>query len=397
MRLPVVYNCCGRVSLKDKWFIEFYVRNPRNQRMVRFKKYKGINRYHSFKERSEAAEKMRQYWTNKLFAGWSPFADKNIIYDDNLEYQTAIKNYRKMVSKNGTFRFYASKYIDKKSRELEPASISTYRSRLRIFDAWLENKGLAAADVSCITHRELVAFSNHIINVTKLSKTTVQNYQNLLKEVFDVVRKERSQYPNPCFDLPGTRRVNDTAAHPIHERDIAVFKKLIATKDPQLWMACCFVYYCFLRPRKELRLLRVGDIDFGRAVIRVRAANAKTDLARVVSIPMVFLQQLRGYNLHNYHRSFYVIGKGGKPGPQPVSYNNMSARWVKFRRELGMPEEYKMYSWKHTGNGRAAVAGIPMRDLQEQNGHSTVQMTEKYLKNIHGARSEQIINRFPEL
>lgn len=398
IRLPQIFNCGGRCSSKDQWFIEFYIRNPRNNKMVRFKKYKGINKFHTLKERNEAAEKMKKYWTDKIRSGWSPFNDPNVIYDDNLEYQTAIKHYRKMKASNGTFRFYASKFLDFKSGELEPASLSTYRSRLRIFDGWLEGQGLNDVDVSCINNQVLIDFSWHIINNVELSRSTVLNYQNLLKEVFDNVRKERKQFPNPCFELPMTRRVCDSPAMPIQDADIPEFKKIISENDRQLWMACQFIYYCFIRPRKELRFLKIGDIDFGRGIIRIRPENAKTDKSRVVSIPEVFLRELRNkYKLHEYNRNFFVIGKKGVPGPSPVSYNNMSNRWVAFRRRLGMPEEYKMYSWKHTGNGRAARAGISLFDLQGQNGHSTVAQTEEYLCNIEGKRSEQIVNSFPEL
>ncbi len=398
VRLPQIYDCDGRISEKDDWFIEFYVRNPKTDRMQRFKKYKGINKFHTHNERLQAAKERKEYWTGKLKAGWTPFNDGSVIYEDSIGFQTAIKNYRKLKSKNGTFRFYASKYIDFKRAELEPSSISTYTSRLRIFDAWLEGQQLNGTDVSCITNQVMVDFSWHIINNVELSRTTVQNYQNLLKEVFDHVRKERKQFPNPCFELPMTRRVNDSAALPIQEMDIPVFKKKISKEDSQLWMACQFVYYCFLRPRKELRFLKIGDIDFGRSVVRVRSANAKTDITRVVTVPDVFMKELRQvYKLHTFPRDFYVIGKKRLPGPECVSYNNMGNRFADFRKELYMPKEYVMYSWKHTGNGRAALKGIPMRDLQGQNGHTTVQMTEVYIKNINGMRSDKIISEFPPL
>ena len=64
---------------------------------------------------------------------------------------------------------------------------------------------------------------------------------------------------------------------------------------------------------------------------------------------------------------------------------------------MNMPMEYKMYSWKHTGNIRADDSGIPRRELQNQNGHTTIQTTEVYMKNRRGVRSENIIERFPEL
>ncbi len=129
-------------------------------------------------------------------------------------------------------------------------------------------------------------------------------------------------------------------------------------------MAICFEYYCFLRPRKEIRLLRISDIDFGRGMINVRFENAKTD-GRWVNIPRQFLQLMREkYKLHTYPRHFYVIGKKGEPGTDCVSINNLSDRFVRFSRKLNMPETYKMYSWKHTGNIRADNAGIPTRETQ---------------------------------
>ena len=252
----LIYDAGG--SLKEKWYIEFYARNPRTGKMERQRKFKGINKFHSLKQRKEAAEEMRMYWTDKLRTGWSPFTDTNIIYDDNLEYQTFIKNYRVAKSKNGTFRFYASKYIDHIANEVEDTTISTYRSKLRLFDAWLEGQDIKDADISCITHSVMVRFFVFIIEERELSKVSVDNYRILLSAVFDYVRKERKQFPNPCIELPGTKRINDSSADPIHEDDIPIFKKAIKEQDPQLWLAICLEYYCFLRPRKEIRFLRIS-------------------------------------------------------------------------------------------------------------------------------------------
>ena len=395
IKLPVIYDAGG--SLKEKWYVEFYVRNPRTGKMERQRKFKGINKYHSLKQRKEAAEEMRKYWTDKLRAGWSPFTDTNIIYDDNLEYQTFIKNYRVAKSKNGTFRFYASKYIDYIANEVEDTTISTYRSKLRLFDAWLEGQTIKDADISCITHSVMVRFFIFIIEERELSKVSVDNYRILLSAVFDFVRKERKQYPNPCIELPGTKRINDSSADPIHDDDIPIFKKAIQEQDPQLWLAICFEYYCFLRPRKEIRFLRISDIDFGRGMINVRFENAKTD-GRWVNIPRQFLQLMREkYKLHTYPRHFYVIGKKGEPGPDCVSINNLSDRFVRFRRKLNMPETYKMYSWKHTGNIRADNAGIPTRETQFQNGHTSIVTTERYMRKRRAMPSPNIINCFPEI
>ncbi len=395
IKLPVIYDAGG--DLSKKWFIIFYVRDPRTGRLERQRIAKGINKFHTLKARKAAAEEMRQYWTDKLKSGWTPFTDESVIYDDNLEYQTFIKNYRTTKSRNGTFRYYASKYIDSIRTEIEDTTVSTYRSKLRLFDAWLESQDMNEADISVICQPVMVRFMTFIIEERELSKVSVDNYRILLNAVFEYVRKERKQYPNPCIELPGTKRINDSAAEPIRDSDIIIFKEEIFKTDPQLWLAICFEYYCFLRPRKEIRLLKLGDIDFGRGLIKVRYENAKTS-ERWVNIPQTFLQLMREtYKLHNYPRHYFVFGSKGEPGPKKLSINNLSNRFVRFRRKLDMPEMYKLYSWKHTGNIRADEAGIPRRELQIQNGHTSIQTTEIYMKNKRGVASPNIVSSFPEL
>lgn len=59
--------------------------------------------------------------------------------------------------------------------------------------------------------------------------------------------------------------------------------------------------------------------------------------------------------------------------------------------------EYKLYSWKHTGNVRADDAGIPRNELQNQNGHTSMVTTEIYMRNKKGTPSKNIIENFPPL
>ena len=119
-----------------------------------------------------------------------------------------------------------------------------------------------------------------------------------------------------------------------------------------------------MRPRKEIRFLKIGDIDFGRGMIKVREENAKTT-GRFVNIPKQFMKLMREtFRLHTYPRTFFVIGKTGEPGPECVSINNLSDRFVKYRRKLKMPETYKMYSWKHTGNMHSFLQILRKRFFQ---------------------------------
>ena len=70
IRLPEIQNLDGNLS--KQWYVEFYVRSPYSNKMERFRKFQGINIFKMFNERSEAAEKMKQYWLDKLRSGWLP-------------------------------------------------------------------------------------------------------------------------------------------------------------------------------------------------------------------------------------------------------------------------------------------------------------------------------------
>ena len=51
--------------------------------------------------------------------------------------------------------------------------------------------------------------------------------------------------------------------------------------------------------------------------------------------------------------------------------------------------------WKHTGNSLAADSDINMLALRDQNGHTSVQTTEIYLKHKLGVVNKEIQNKFP--
>jgi integrase len=393
IKLPVLFDAGGDVS--KHWYILFYVRNPRNNKLERQRIKKGINIYSNAKARYLAADKIMNELKEKLIQGWSPLLDENVIYDDNLEFQTYIKNYRNLKSKNGTFRYYASKFMDFIKNKLEESTLATYRSKLRLFDAWLEGNSLNQVDVTAINNRVMVKFFTFIIEERKLSKISITKYRQILGQVFNYVKKERKQYLNPCYDLPETNRINDNTPQPIQEYDIVKFKKEILEKDQQLWLAICFEYYCFIRPGKELRLLKVGDLDLGRGTIRINSVNSKT-VERVIGIPDNFLLELReNESLMGALRKDYIFSKNGMPGGVALGKNNLRFRFAKIRENMGMPEMYKFYSWKHTGNVRAEISGISLRDLQFQNGHASSKTTENYLKNKRKISSERIIKTFP--
>ncbi|UBM58207.1 phage integrase SAM-like domain-containing protein [Marinilongibacter aquaticus] len=172
--------------------------------------------------------------------------------------------------------------------------------------------------------------------------------------------------------------------------------KQAAVKDPQLWLAVQFIYYTAIRPRKELRLLRVRDILPSTIVINWKTAKAKrTDHIR---IPEEFQKVLEASGVRKFDMEYYVFGEDGQPGPKPLGEKNLYDRHTKILKEIkadGMDIDF--YSWKHTGAIALWEATQDMYLIKEHMRHTSLSATIKYLRDLGIFVDYGKIHRFPKI
>ena len=393
--LPQLNECSG--DLTKKWFVFYSVLNPKTGKLERFKIFDGFGKLNTITERYQHAEQIIREYTEKLKCGWSPFKDdKKVIYMDNLQYEKVARIYGKQRASNLDIRYYASKYLDYITPSIDyEGTLPTYQSKIRIFVMWCDTHGMKDNDATCISNNTMVSFFNWLINDQKRSGKTVSTYRQVLQSFFEWMVKEKVFIANPVHDLPKCNRINDQSPSPIHFNDIAEFKNAMS-ENPQLWLAVQFQYYCAIRPGKELRYLKIKQIDFARGLVTVNRMEAKKRITRTVVIPDNFLFELRNnYKLHEYHKELYVISKDGKPGPNPIGKNTLRRHFNAIRTSLGMPLEYKLYSWKHTGAVQSSLSGIPDKHIQMQLGHTSLETTSRYLRKMVGFQSDFLKNKYP--
>jgi integrase len=202
------------------------------------------------------------------------------------------------------------------------------------------------------------------------------------------------------FDIPKNRIEKNMAAVRIHGEDVQKLMRVLDVHDPQLALACRFEYYCGLRPGKEIRLMRIYDLDLrdGVGKVRISYETAKTNRTRNVVIPDVFLDYLlKTWKLNDYPDNYYVFGKNGVPAPECVGKNSLRFRFNKFREQLKLPTENKLYSMKHTGAVTIAEQGVALINIRDHLGHTSVSTTEHYLRR-HGFNESKIIrHNFPPI
>jgi integrase len=365
---PKLHDYSGDMS--KQWIVYFSCRDPKSGKMRRFRHYDGLS-VADPELRYRKAEEMIRHFTNQLQGGWLPFEQESVMYSDSLQYKTVAELFDRRKAGNRTFRVWVSRFLERTEPAVSKATYQTYQSKYRIFSLWLDRVGLADNDLSTIDQPILSDFIKFLINSRGLSGNSIKKYKHCLKAFFDFAADNKIMLVNPVYNLPVSTRVNDMAARPINRADVEIFLKEIK-QDRVLWLAIQLEYYCALRPGYELRLLRIKDIDLTSGLIRVDRNRAKSRKERMVTVPRQLLIQLRSLNLQSYNREFYLFGKGDVPGPVVIGKNNLRYRFNRVRTLLNMPEEYKLYSWKHTSAIEADECGIPFKDVSMQLGHSSL-------------------------
>lgn len=158
----------------------------------------------------------------------------------------------------------------------------------------------------------------------------------------------------------------------------------------------------------ELVGLKRRDIDLDAGLIHVRqsllerggqleVALPKNGRVRIVAIPAVLVEELRGHLRDSVADSKESAVFTGKRGGTPRRGNWRSvARWPQAVKAAGLPDGFHFHDLRHTGNHLAAQTGASTRELMQRMGHSTVRAAMIY-QHATDARSRIIADRLDAL
>jgi integrase len=395
--LPKLYD--GGGDLKKRWFIYYSVKNPATFKMERFKVYGDLSKKLTISSRYALAKEMILEYSKKLRDGWTPFEEnREFLFNDEILYANTARIFGSEKKSGDPIRIHLSKFLELEKIRVAPKTYESYQSKTRLFCEWLEHEGYGKGIIADLTTEVIQEFFHFLITKRKLCRRTVEKYQQNLTALFEYLIKNKKIKENPVKDIPRVGLVVDYAPKPILAHDLIRLKEAIIAKDLQLWLACQFQYYCFIRPGTELRLMKIQSINFEAGIVTIPNALAKNRRTETVQIPKIFLKALKDvYHLDQYPHDYYVFGREGEPGTEPHGKNTMRIRFNVIRDELGLSKEYKFYSWKHTGATAAVDAGIPERHLMDQLRHKSFEATDHYFRRHRGYQSPAIKENFPEL
>lgn len=393
--LPHLVDANG--DLEKDWFVEYACRDPRTNELKRFREYAGFKKLKTAEERRKLADKIIQELKDKLMTGWTPFEVRKLSYQDELIMQMYADRWGKERESMPTIRVFLSEFLELKKHSVIQHSFQTYRSKLRIFAEWAEHEGLDKIHVSCITQEHICSFMYYLVEHNEVSKRTIKKYKQILHGFFDYLLKERQILTtNPVFAIPEIGRMTDDAPRPIPEKERQILIAYMKKHDPQLWLFCQMEYYCAIRPN-ELRQLRIRDLDFERRIIRVPCTISKNRLTEYVNMPRQLYDGLLAAGADKLDPETFLFSSGGQPGTKMLGKNNFRFRFDRIRNRLGLPAEYKLYSFKHTGGVELVNAGIDTWELQRHFRHKSIDTTERYIRKNFAVNSDKIKNHFPDM
>lgn len=359
--VPTLYPIPGhRNNPKIRWYVWYIAPTENGQKQV--------NIYGKFSHLTTRADKERH--ATQLFKQVEELAEQ-------------YKRHKAFLEKSALIE-----YIKTNRKRWEPRTYTTYLSKATNWCKWLADN-----NITTITQKTGDDFIKHLIDANK-TNTTINGYRRCLKIMYEKLIKLNKAKVNPFADCEYLKESKQTRMYFTIEQKKAL-KRVMIEKDQQLWLACCFLYYCFIRP-KELRHLKIGDIVFSEKKIIIPGEIAKNDKTQPVRIPDAFYDIVKV--LENYPLDYYVFGKDGEPGLRQLSENNLYNRHEKIMQLAGIRgKRNSLYSWKNTGIYFYLKNNGNIKQLQLQLRHHSLDQVNQYAQDFGLLDCDDIEKRFPEI
>jgi integrase len=350
-QIEVVLPYLVKSNANKTWYVEYRCFNPKLNKIERFRHYKGFFKCSMEDEKQAHASELVLFYTEKLKSGWRPWDTERYIYQDAIQYQSITEHFGNLKKDNSHLRKYLSDFLVERKKILAPKSYESYLSKTRLFCQWLEQNGYADLRIMGISNTIVKQFFTYLIDKRKLDKITVCKYKQNLGAMFRYFKKLKLMDSVPMEDLPAARKLKDLSARPIMDADIKAYFEYTAKYDPQMFLASLFQFFLCCRPGKELREMKIGDIDIYNKVVYIRLETGKTG-SRTIGMPDALIEICENYKLDRFNRDYYVFGRGGGPGKELLGKNHFGNTFRAIRDKLRFPKSYKFYSFKHTGAGK---------------------------------------------
>lgn len=285
-------------------------------------------------------------------------------------------------------------FIETKEVDLRPDTMRSYRSFCGIFLRWCDERGVVWLDD---VDRGVVAEFMRVMSVDKgLSNCSYNNYLKLGRALWGwFIEMGYWVGDNLFLGVKKKRReVKGRSLIPRVERE-RLLEWCAGSAWPGFGIVCMLVYGSLIRP-KEIRMLRVEDVNLLDRYIRIRGENAKNHNERFAVLSEQTVRALEGLHLERFPRRWFLFGSHFVPSERMAGNKCYADMFDRVRGVLGWPSCYKLYSFRDSGITEMLEAGIPSVDVMKLADHSSLDVTTVYAKHRDPGLIDRLWGRVPE-
>jgi len=171
-------------------------------------------------------------------------------------------------------------------------------------------------------------------------------------------------------------------------------KYLISNNYQEYYCMVLLAYYGLIRPQ-EITYIKKEYLFLDKRVIILPGSITKNGKNRVVSLPEFIINELKKLDLSGISGNKYIFsaGKGFKPGRKKLDRREVSNFWARnIRPGAKLKKEIQFYSLRDTGIIEMLANGISPNEVKEQADHSSIEITNEYLKHANPKGLDSIKN-----
>jgi integrase len=368
--LPYRYAQRSQGTTRD--YIFFAAIDPAEGKMKRKRIY--LDHIRENKTRERHAKKLIEHINNLLDVGKNPFVDQ----ENNKKYTTIDKALDFVID-------FKNLYIRKRTQH-------SFDSRLKVLRQWLEQKKLLKKYIFEFTEDTALDFMNDLISKRKIGGRTYNNYLIDYRSFFNTLIKNKFITSNP-FHAVSKMPEQETDKRPFMEEEATRYFDYTKQFDYNFYIISLYCYYLALRPAEICRL-KISDFWLSKGLVVVQGSKSKNKKKRIIPIAKPFLEILKEY-FKNLPSGFYICSKGLKPGAVFEHSTRIAEHFREIANQFQIPSEVKFYSLKDTAADRLISNGFNSKTIRDLFGHSSIAVTDAYLKKFMNMIDERLINEFP--
>ena len=358
----------------NRAYIGYYVINPSTGQFERKRIY--VNGIKDPVEKRRYVSDVIRKLNEKLREGWNP-----LIEDRNARIFT------RFVDVLDEIYEYKKAYVRKRS-------IHQYTNRVETVKNWLKLQGKEKMWIYEFDEKVARDFMNYLLKEKQVKGRNYNNYMMDYRAFFNTMIQKGYVTDNPfkkIEKMPETSKIKQ----PFDREQSEMYVSYLKENDFDFFIISGYTYYCALRPN-EIVQLKVRNINFAKQFIDVPAEVSKNRKQRRVVIADEFLKELEPY-LNKFPSDYYICSADMRPGKNKIYPTRIAGHFREVADRIGLPKDIYFYSLKDTCAERLMEAGYSPQDIRDLFGHSSIAITDNYLKRRNAYQNERLKKNFPKL